>query len=587
MPTAVPNGLRRVAARLTPDSVSDGELLRQFLDHRNNRTRNPSGNRSDGEAAFAVLVRRHAAMVLGTCRRVLGHAADADDAFQAALLVLVRKAYTLTDRACVGNFLYGVAFHTALKAKAMAAKRRAREARAERRGAPAHQPELLAALDEELARLPDKYREPVVLCELEGRSRRETAAALGVPEGTLSSRLASAHRMLEKRLKSRGFGAVSVASLLTAQAGGASEALSDAAVRAASVGPTRGVSLLVSEVTKMLLLHKLGIGAAALLAVVAVAVGLALAASPGAADEKPAPQEAAGKKPVAAAPARAVDEEPVWKAEFRKTYGLKDGELVRRVAPPHPACRAEYFRDEIRELYKRSKLDAPEEELNRDYTDYFVKFGWKDGWTVPALRTMTTPVKPEAGVTLARVLEATTEFGRTRVEADDDLLERKVTGDFVVRAGADTEKVAAAMETILRKECDIPASLAVAEAERDVYVLSGKYESKPLADRKKDQIEVYAVHLTDRNTGGGGTGSVQSMIDHVEGWINARIVLGKIEGAPARVEWHYNYRSPFTKEQNAEDTDPEAVMKNIAAQTGLTAKMERRKVKVLVVKKVP
>ena len=95
---------------------------------------------------------------------------------------MIRKAPSLTDRAGVGNSLYGVAFHTALKAKAMAAKRRAKEANAERLELSAARDPLLELLDEELMRLPEKYRLPVVLCELEGRSRREAAEALGVPE---------------------------------------------------------------------------------------------------------------------------------------------------------------------------------------------------------------------------------------------------------------------------------------------------------------------------------------------------------------------------------------------------------------------
>ena len=266
MPTTTPAGLRYMAARLNPDPAPDGELLARFLEHRD-------------EAAFAELVRRHGPMVFGTCRRVLGNAADADDAFQAAFVVLVRRAHGLTDRESVGNFLYGVAFHTALKAKAMAAKRRTREGRA---NPPEPRPdcsELLAALDEELARLPEKYREPVVLCELEGRSRRDAAESLGVAEGTLSSRLATAHRMLEKRLRSRGFGAVAVAALLAGQGYAVADSLAESAVRAAVAGPASSVSQLASEVTKMMLLHRLGVGAVVLAAVVAV-VALAAAAPP-------------------------------------------------------------------------------------------------------------------------------------------------------------------------------------------------------------------------------------------------------------------------------------------------------------------
>ena len=234
MTTPLRNGILRVAAQLAPDGVSDGELLARYL--------------TDGDdSAFAVLVRRHANMVLGTCRRILGNAADADDAFQAVFVVLIRRASSFTDRACVGNFLYGVAYHAALKAKSMAAKRRLREANAEPPPYSIHDSELLKILDEELAKVPEKYREPVVLCELEGIGRRETAARLNIAEGTISSRLATAHRMLEKRLKARGFAGVMVGALLANQTASATPALVSAAVQTATLGPTAGVAPLVGS----------------------------------------------------------------------------------------------------------------------------------------------------------------------------------------------------------------------------------------------------------------------------------------------------------------------------------------------------
>lgn len=567
MPTAASNGLRRVAARLAPDTATDGELLARFVNDRD-------------DDAFAALVRRHAAMVSGTCRRVLGNAPDADDAFQAAFVVLVRKAHALADRACVGNFLYGVAFNTARKAKAMALKRRSKEANATRPEPPPDRDEVLAALDEELARLPEKYRGPVVACELEGRSRRAAAEALGVPEGTISSRLATAHRMLERRLRSRGFAGVCAAALLTRQVGAATDALAGTALRAVR-GPTPTVLHLATEVTKMLLLHKIGLGAAALAVLL---VGAAAALPPTPTPVPDAPPRAAPEPRFVAAPVPVVPE-PTWKAEFRKAYGLKDGEVIRRVAPPYPECRAEYFKDQTREWFKRNKIDPPAAQLDRDYSDHFTKFGWKDGWPVDALIAQTTPVKPDAGVALGRVLHLTTGFNHTRVEGAAELLDRKVTGDFVVRAGADPERVAAALAKILRKECDLGVALAVVGAEHDVYVLSGKYETKPLTDRKKGEIEVYGFELTERATGGGGSGSLVEMAAHVEGFISARIAVGKIEGAPKRVEWHFNYRSPFTDAERAQDTDPESVLKNIAAQTGLTVKREKQMIDVLTAKK--
>jgi RNA polymerase sigma factor (sigma-70 family) len=246
--------IRRVAVQLTPIAIPDGELLSRFLTQHD-------------EAAFAVLVRRHGPMVLGVCRRVLGNAPDADDAFQAAFVVLVRKASTLTNRPCLGTFLYTAALHASLKVRTMASRRKAKEAQASRPEPtmePAIGDEWSQVLDEELAKLPEKYRDPVVLCELEGVSRREAAARLGIPEGTISSRLATAHRMLEKRLKMRGFSTVTGAALFSSQTfahmGQVPDLLLTSVVRAATSGAPAQISQLATEVTKMFLLSKLKLG---------------------------------------------------------------------------------------------------------------------------------------------------------------------------------------------------------------------------------------------------------------------------------------------------------------------------------------
>ncbi|MBO0700777.1 MAG: sigma-70 family RNA polymerase sigma factor, partial [Zavarzinella sp.] len=158
--------------------------------------------------AFAELVRRHGPMVLGVGRRVLGNVHDAEDAFQATFLVLARRAATVAPRAMVANWLYGVAYRTALEAQRMAARRRAAETRLKNQPRPPAEPaahaDLSAVLDQELSRLPDRLRLPVVLCDLDGRTRRDVARQLGVPDGTLSNRLAAGRRLLAKRLTRRG-----------------------------------------------------------------------------------------------------------------------------------------------------------------------------------------------------------------------------------------------------------------------------------------------------------------------------------------------------------------------------------------------
>jgi len=178
------------------DPTPDAELLARFV--------------ADRDAdAFALLVRRHGPMVHGVCRRVLRNPADADDAFQATFLVLARRAGAVRPQGLLGNWLYGIAYRTALEARRAAAVRRARERRAAEmntRATPTNAPDrdLREALDRELAALPDIYRAAVVLCDLEGLSRKDAAERLGWREGTLSGRLFRARALLAARLERLG-----------------------------------------------------------------------------------------------------------------------------------------------------------------------------------------------------------------------------------------------------------------------------------------------------------------------------------------------------------------------------------------------
>jgi RNA polymerase sigma factor (sigma-70 family) len=189
-------GIRGLAESLGGDS-SDRELVERFTAGRDN-------------GAFAVLVERHGAMVLGVCRRVLGNEHDAEDVFQAVFLVLSRKAGTLRRKEAVGPWLFGVARRLSLKAR----QSRERRDRAVRIPEPIPGDPLdeltvrdaRAVLDEELARLPARERGPLVLCYLEGLTRDEAAARLGCPLGTLKSRMERGRAILEKRLARRGLG---------------------------------------------------------------------------------------------------------------------------------------------------------------------------------------------------------------------------------------------------------------------------------------------------------------------------------------------------------------------------------------------
>jgi RNA polymerase sigma-70 factor (ECF subfamily) len=161
------------------------------------------------QAAFEALVRRHGPLVFGVCRRVLQHEQDAEDAFQAVFCLLARKASTLRRGTTVGGWLYAVAWRVARKAKTLQARRRMRESELPDVPAPDNTPEWLwrdlwPILDEEVNRLPERYRRPFVLCHLEGKSNEEVAAELRCALGTVSSRLTRARQRLRARLTRRG-----------------------------------------------------------------------------------------------------------------------------------------------------------------------------------------------------------------------------------------------------------------------------------------------------------------------------------------------------------------------------------------------
>lgn len=193
-------------ARRCSDGVGDGELLERFV-------------ALGDEVAFSALVTRYGSMVLGVCRRVIGNLHDAEDAFQATFLVLARKARSLREPNSLSNWLYGVAYRTALEARTKAVRLRVRERVLSEEPVVAGQHELdrieiRAILDGEINRLPQRYRSPFVLCCLEGRTNEEAARLLCCPKGTILSRLAWARQRLRQRLTRRGV-TLSVASLGT------------------------------------------------------------------------------------------------------------------------------------------------------------------------------------------------------------------------------------------------------------------------------------------------------------------------------------------------------------------------------------
>jgi RNA polymerase sigma factor (sigma-70 family) len=311
--------LRRIALLQECERLKDEQLLEGFVVHRD-------------EGAFAALVKRHGPMILGVCRRVLSNHHDAEDALQATFLVLVRKAASIRKRAFLANWLYGVAYRTALQARKVTARRTAKERQV---GEMAQQQateddamrELLPVLDQEISRLPDMYRVAIILCDLEGKTRKEAARQVRIPEATLSTRLARARAMLAKRLARHGktlsSGAVVVGITQDTASASVPSSLVVSIVKAATLFAagnkvtTGAVSAEVAAITegvvKAMLLSKLKHGGVLVLTLTLLASGGGLAArhardvmseepgSQAATKQQPAekqqPNQAKGKQP--------------------------------------------------------------------------------------------------------------------------------------------------------------------------------------------------------------------------------------------------------------------------------------------------
>ncbi len=262
--------------------LSDVRLLERFVTRRE-------------KACLEALVLRHGPMVWGVCRRVLRDHHDAEDAFQTTFLVLARKAASIRPPEKVGNWLYGVAYQTARKARATTARTRTRERQVPDVPEPEASPsdprnDLAELLDRELSRLPEKYRTPLILCELEGKTHRAAAACLGWPIGTVSGRLSRARALLARRLTRRGvtLPGMSLAAFLAPSQGTASSCVPAsllsstvkagrlfAAGRAGTAGViSPEVAALTKEVLKAMQLSRIKIATAALLAFLLAGAGL-------------------------------------------------------------------------------------------------------------------------------------------------------------------------------------------------------------------------------------------------------------------------------------------------------------------------
>lgn len=323
--------LRTRVRPINAESATDGQLLARYT-------------HSGEVAAFEALVQRHGPLVWRVCRRVLAHEHDAEDAFQATFLVLVRKASSIRKEASLASWLYGVAHRIAVRARAHAQRWRALElldpAASVDVPSEASQREVQAIVEEELAQLPERLRAPLLLCCLEGRSRTEAARQLGWREGTVANRLARARQRLCDRLARRGvvLSIGTLAGLLECDAAAVPLRLGAAAVRVAGVyalGETAVASIVSTPATALakgalqaMFLTKLKFVAALMLVCGIFAGGAGLAVQHILEDQGP---EVKGDEPKAVAGSRDVPKPDVPNKARTDYYGdpLPPGAIAR------------------------------------------------------------------------------------------------------------------------------------------------------------------------------------------------------------------------------------------------------------------
>jgi RNA polymerase sigma factor (sigma-70 family) len=498
--------VRRFACSELAADLEDEQLLDQFV-------------ACQDEAAFTTLVRRHGPIVMGVCRRVLGDCHDAEDAFQATFLVLVRKAHAIGSPHLLGNWLYGVAFRIAQKARTSRMRRLLREqqvaapiAQLPDEGAGA---DLGPVFEEELNRLPDKYRAPLVLCYLEGKAYSEAARLLGCPPGTISGRLARARELLRSRLGRRGIGLSatllgsvlaerSLAAPVPAELAGATVRLARLLALGSGVVPTASAQIVALSEGVLQAMFVTRIKATVLgLALVLLAAGLGLLAHAAVA----ARPEPADRSSPAAQPARSEGRGVALETLWADLASNDDGKVARATlalaASPRatvPFLKGHLFRvtsDPARLARLLGELDSPEFDRRQKAMEELEYLGTR---AVPTLRkALAAGPELEARRRMELVLrkietESATDLQKVKIElaATGTSLQRLEAEAKSRSLLAQLEKLKADRAVALATRAKLKteeekrvAQLRAVEAELETVLMKMKIEELTLVQQEK------------------------------------------------------------------------------------------------------
>jgi RNA polymerase sigma factor (sigma-70 family) len=527
-------------------ALGDAELLQRFV------------KRADA-AAFTALVRRHGPMVLGVCKRLLRDAADADDAFQTTFVLLSRKAGSLGRPERLAGWLFQVAYRTARRARALRARRR--ECQAPLPEAAMDSPvaeivwrELRPIFDEELDRLPEKLRLPVVLCFLEGRTKRGAARQLGWPEGTFSTRLQQARELLRGRLARRGValsaGTFSLALFEGAAAAAMPPTLTSATVHVASlaatgVALTGPVAVLTQGVIHSMYLTKLKLAAALVVAVGVLGGGAGWVSQRGdGGGSARAEQPAAPERPNSSAAAK--DEPAAKKSPAVDPRSLDDlYDLTARV----PADAQQRYEEALaREQQARTAVDMAERTLSRRENSV--------ARLKKSLDAGQTPGKDQYEFTAAALDVARAELIRAK--------------KVFALAQAERQRAEAARDL---NRANAPAAIDAALAEVDVR------QAEANLDAAKARLRLKQIELA--NTKQLQTQNVVSKAEYERAAAEAEIAEAGVKQAEAALE-----RARLILKQSRKPADPAPKIAPPAAKTDPTAEKARDRIRELFNEKV-
>jgi len=554
--------------------LPDSALIDRFL----------AGDGEAAGAAFEVLMARHGPMVLAVCRASLRDRPAAEDAFQATFTVLVRRAHALRRPDRLGPWLHGVALR--------ASKEAARRARRVTPSDPTAEPvdgspgpaeclsrrEDLAALHEEIGRLPESYRAPIVLCDLQGLSHQAAASRLGTTPGAVAVRVHRARKLLRDRLARRGVGASMlgpvgqpVARLVEAVGGGASTARTVLA-RASRPGPVDDSAAQIAQ--GLLTTMRVNIALKSALVVLILAASTALAGHGLAARPGPEPPVPPPKPPATPAVARATAVDPPAKPEPKPTfdplYRLGPGEILKRVPPPYPADR------DARLKALDLSAEGPKSVIITQLDDGAPpRLKWTACFASDASNFMSFKG-------LLQMLLNVDSFSQVKV---DGTPAPTAPGDWIVRQGARRDEVLAALNAILRTQVQPPLRVAVrpSDDDRDVIVARGRYArtlittGDPKNDADNDRIILYDAPST--RMGYRRVGTFEQFLFEASDYLHfepRRLIISEAQGVPdGLVGWQAHDDGPPQPAEHAVNS-----LTHLTRQTGLRFAFERRPIPV-------